>query len=98
MVAHYTASKAGVLGLTKALETELSWSGINVNAVLPGAVRTDITGGDELVMSKALLARIPKGRWAESEEIAQLVVFLASPESEYITGTEVIIDGGWRIT
>lgn len=98
MIAHYTASKAGVLGLTKALATELSRSGINVNAILPGAVRTDITAGEEVAQSKALLARIPKGRWAEPEDIANLAVFLASPESEYITGSEVVIDGGWLAT
>jgi NAD(P)-dependent dehydrogenase (short-subunit alcohol dehydrogenase family) len=94
-LAHYTASKAGVLGLTKALTAELAPFGINVNSIVPGAVRTGITGGQENPQVKAILARIPKGRWAEAEEIANLAVFLAAPESEYITGTEVVIDGGW---
>ncbi len=97
-LSHYTVSKAGVLGLTKALTTELAPFGINVNTIVPGAVRTGITAGQEVSQMEAIRARIPKGRWAETEEIANLAVFLASPESEYITGAEVVIDGGWLTT
>lgn len=97
MIAHYTASKAGVLGLTKALALELAPYGINVNAISPGAVNTEIAQTSE-EQKKATLARIPKGRIAEPEEIANLAVFLAAPESDYITGADVVIDGGWLTT
>jgi 3-oxoacyl-[acyl-carrier protein] reductase len=97
MIAHYTASKGGVLGLTKALALELAPYGINVNAISPGAVNTEIARGTE-EQREATVARIPKGRIAEPEDIANLAVFLASPESDYITGADIVIDGGWLTT
>jgi NAD(P)-dependent dehydrogenase (short-subunit alcohol dehydrogenase family) len=97
MIAHYTASKAGVLGLTKALALELAPQGISVNAISPGAVNTEIAQSNE-EQKKATIARIPKGRIAEPEDIANLAVFLATPESDYITGADIIIDGGWLTT
>lgn len=97
MIAHYTASKAGVLGLTKALALELAPYGISVNAISPGAVNTEIAESSE-EQKKATIARIPIGRIAEPEDIANLAVFLATPESDYITGADVVIDGGWLTT
>lgn len=94
LIAHYTASKGGVLGLTKALALELAPFNINVNAISPGAVNTDMAKGSE-EQTKALVARIPKHRIGEPEEIANLAVFLASADSEYITGADIVIDGGW---
>ncbi len=97
MIAHYTASKGGVLGLTKALALELASFNINVNAISPGAINTEMARGSEEQV-RATLARIPKGRIGEPEDVANLVVFLASPESDYITGADIVIDGGWLTT
>jgi 3-oxoacyl-[acyl-carrier protein] reductase len=92
LMAHYTASKGGVIGLTRAMALELAPYDINVNAVCPGAINTGIIPQD---MVQRMVARIPKGRLGRPEEVANLVVFLASPESEYITGSAIVIDGGW---
>jgi 3-oxoacyl-[acyl-carrier protein] reductase len=89
---HYTASKGGVIGLTKAMALELAPYDINVNAVCPGAIDTGII---PQAMVHRMIARIPKGRLGRPEEVADLVVFLASEESEYITGSAIVIDGGW---
>ncbi len=96
MIAHYTASKGGVLGLTKALVQEFTPQGINVNAILPGAIATNIAeGATSEEQTQATIRRIPKGRMGQPEEVASLAVFLASPASEYITGANIVIDGGW---
>lgn len=96
LIAHYTASKGGIVALTEALGLELTPQGINVNAICPGAIDTDmskgIKEGDQL---QQVLARIPKGRLGQPEEIANLAAFLASEESEYITGAAIVVDGGW---
>jgi NAD(P)-dependent dehydrogenase (short-subunit alcohol dehydrogenase family) len=95
-IAHYTASKGGVVALTEALALELTPKGINCNAICPGAVDTemtkDIKEGGQL---EQVLMRIPKGRMAKPEEIANLAVFLASEDAEYISGSSIVIDGGW---
>lgn len=88
---NYSASKAGVIGLTKSAALELSKRGITVNAVAPGFVETPMT--KDLVNSP-LLERIPLGRIAQPEEIASMVVFLCSPAAAYITGEVVRVDGG----
>ena len=99
LIAHYTASKGGVLGLTKALALELTPQGINVNAICPGAIDTDMAkGAKESGQLGQVLARIPKGRLGQPEEIANLAVFLASDESDYISGAAIVIDGGWLTT
>jgi NAD(P)-dependent dehydrogenase (short-subunit alcohol dehydrogenase family) len=96
LIAHYTASKGGVMALTEALALELTAKGINVNAICPGAVDTDMTkGAKESGQLEPVLLRIPKGRLGKPEEIANLAVFLASEEAEYISGAAVVIDGGW---
>jgi 3-oxoacyl-[acyl-carrier protein] reductase len=96
-IAHYVASKGGVVALTENLALELGPKGINVNAIAPGVIETDMTKGllaDE--KSKAgLLARIPKGRVGKPEDIGAAAAFLASDEADYITGAVLYVDGGW---
>ena len=99
LIAHYTASKGGVMALTEALALELTPQGINVNAICPGAIDTDMVKGvKESGQLEQLLLRIPKGRIGQPEDIANLAVFLASDESDYITGAAIVIDGGWLAT
>jgi len=96
-IAHYTASKGGVVALTENLALELGPKGINVNAIAPGVIETDMTKGlttDEKT-SAGLLARIPKGRFGKPEDIGVAAAFLASDEADYITGTVLYVDGGW---
>jgi 3-oxoacyl-[acyl-carrier protein] reductase len=96
LIAHYTVSKGGVVALTKALALELTPQGINVNAICPGAIDTVMAKGvKEGGQLQQVLARIPKGRLGQPEEIASLAVFLASEESDYINGAAIVIDGGW---
>jgi 3-oxoacyl-[acyl-carrier protein] reductase len=92
LMSPYTASKSGVVGITKALALELAAYDINVNAICPGAIDT---GMIPQTMAQRMISRIPKGRLGRPEEVANLVVFLASEESEYITGSAIVIDGGW---
>jgi NAD(P)-dependent dehydrogenase (short-subunit alcohol dehydrogenase family) len=95
--AHYCASKGGVTALTEALAVELAPFNINVNCIAPGLIETEMTEGilrDEQ-MKKALLTKIPKGRPGKVEEIANVVVFLASHEAEYVNGVMWVVDGGW---
>jgi 3-oxoacyl-[acyl-carrier protein] reductase len=99
LIAHYTASKGGVVALTEALALELTSQGINVNAICPGAIDTDMAKGTkESGQLAQVLARIPKGRLGQPEEIANLAVFLASDEADYISGAPIVIDGGWLTT
>jgi 2-dehydro-3-deoxy-D-gluconate 5-dehydrogenase len=93
----YTASKHGIAGLTKLLACEWAPKGINVNAVAPGYVATNNTEAlraDEARYT-AILDRIPAGRWADPADIANPVVFLASPAAAYIHGAILPVDGGW---
>ena len=99
LIAHYTASKGGVTALTEALALELTSQGVNVNAICPGAIDTDMSKGvKEGGQLARVLARIPKGRLGQPEEIANLAVFLASEEADYISGAAIVIDGGWLTT
>ena len=78
---------------------ELTPQGINVNAICPGTIDTDMVKGvKESGQLERVLVRIPKGRLGQSEDIANLAVFLASDESDYISGAAIVIDGGWLTT
>lgn len=92
--AHYTASKAGMHGLTKSLALELSPKGVTVNAVSPGWIRTDMTADVTEDEWDEAMAEIPMGRIGEPEEIASVVAYLASPESSYVTGQVLHVNGG----
>jgi 3-oxoacyl-[acyl-carrier protein] reductase len=92
--ANYAAAKAGVAGMTRALARELGSRGITVNCVAPGFIATDMTHGLPEAARDALLAQIPLGRLGTADEVAQAVVFLASPAAGYITGTELHVNGG----
>jgi 2-deoxy-D-gluconate 3-dehydrogenase len=93
----YTASKHAVVGLTRALCNEWAPHGVNVNAIAPGYTATDNTQAlrDDPDRSKALLERIPAGRFAEPSEIAGAAVFLSSDAAAYCHGSVVTVDGGW---
>ncbi|MDN5331137.1 MAG: 3-oxoacyl-[acyl-carrier protein] reductase [Tepidanaerobacteraceae bacterium] len=93
--ANYAAAKAGVIGFTKSLAKELGSRGITVNAVAPGFIRTDMTA--EIIKKNqeiSIIEKIPLRRLGEPDDVANLVAFLASEESNYITGQIIAIDGG----
>lgn len=93
----YAASRHAVVGLTRALANEWAALGVNVNAIAPGYVDTDIL--DDLKRdadrSRALLARVPIGRWGNPDELAGAVVYLASSASDFVHGATLLVDGGW---
>ena len=92
---HYSAAKAGILGLTKASARELAPDGIRVNAVCPGFIATDITQGKLTPeMLEGIKAGIPLGRAGRADEVAGCCLFLASELSSYVTGSEVDVNGG----
>ncbi len=93
----YAASKAGLLGFTRALALELAPDGITVNGISPGPCATEINRPlmDSPELTKFFLSRIPVGRWGRPEEVARLVVYLCLEEAAFITGTDFVIDGGW---
>lgn len=93
----YSAAKAAILGLTKALAREIGASGVTVNAITPGAVDTNIRVGSTEEQEAAINAGIPLGRNATTEEIAAVITFLSSEESAYLTGTTIDINGGSHI-
>lgn len=92
--AHYSASKAAVLGFSKNLAREVAVDGITVNCVAPGLVNTEIWKSLPKEDAKQVIAGIPMGRPGETEEIATTIAFLASEEASYITGEEIDINGG----
>jgi len=97
LVPSYTASKSAVMGLTRLLANELAPYNINVNAIAPGYMATDNTKAlrEDPVRNKAILKRIPAGRWGRPEDLQGIAVFLASPASDYMQGYTVAVDGGW---
>ena len=93
----YCAAKGGIVNMTRELALDLGKYKINVNAIAPGVIETDMTNDmltDENVKT-ALLSKIPYGRIGKPDDIANAVAFLASDESEYITGHTIVVDGGW---
>lgn len=96
-VPSYTASKHGVAGLTKILANEWAAKGVNVNAIAPGYIATNNTRAlrADAERNKAILDRIPAGRWGAPDDIAETAVFLASPAANYIHGAVLNVDGGW---
>jgi 3-oxoacyl-[acyl-carrier protein] reductase len=95
---NYASSKGGLISLTRASAVELAGKGIRVNAVLPGMVVTDMSGRIRKRAGDELLKRIPQGRFGEPQEVADLVVFLASDRASYITGQSLVIDGGLSVS
>jgi len=92
--ANYVASKAGLIGLTKATAKELASRGITANCVAPGYINTDMTNQLSDKMKEALIAQIPMGRIGNAMDVAAVVCFLASQEAGYITGQTFTVDGG----
>lgn len=96
-IAAYVASKGGIAQMTKALANEWAARNVQVNAIAPGYFRTENTSAlqkDE-TRNRQILERIPAGRWGEPEDLTGAAVFLASPASDYVTGTVLVVDGGW---
>jgi 2-deoxy-D-gluconate 3-dehydrogenase len=96
-VPSYAASKGGVAQLTMALANEWAGKGVNVNAIVPGYIATDATAAlrEDPQRNRAILERIPAGRWGRPEDLAGAAVFLSSPASDYVHGTLLAVDGGW---
>lgn len=92
--AHYAASKAGLIGLTKSLARLLAVDGVTVNCLAPGTTATDMTAGWSEATQERLKAQIPLGRFAQPEEIAEAVCFLASDGAAFITGATLDVNGG----
>jgi 2-deoxy-D-gluconate 3-dehydrogenase len=97
LVSSYTAAKSGVAGLTRALANEWAGLGINVNAIAPGYMATDVTAAirADADRSQAMLARIPANRWGEPGDLKGAVVFLAYAAADYLHGAIIPVDGGW---
>ncbi|MGV9981651.1 SDR family NAD(P)-dependent oxidoreductase [Micromonospora wenchangensis] len=93
----YAASKSGLAGLTRALANEWAAHGVNVNAVAPGYIATDNTRAlrEDPERDRAILTRIPAGRWGDATDLAGATVFLAAPASDYVNGIVLPVDGGW---
>lgn len=96
-VAAYTASKSGVLGVTRLLANEWAAHGINVNGIAPGYMATDNIKAlrEDEQRSREILGRIPAGRWGTPEDLRGAVVFLASDAASYVNGFTLAVDGGW---
>ena len=94
---NYAAAKGGLIAFTRACAVEMGGRGIQFNAVMPGMIVTDMSERARKQAGGQMLERIPAGRFGEPEEVARLVVFLASPASDYINGEAIAIDGGMHV-
>ena len=94
---NYSAAKAGDIGFTKALALELASEGITVVAISPGPFATEMTKPlmEDPEMNRQFVSRVPVGRWGSPEEVGRLAAYLCSPDAGFITGTDILIDGGW---
>ena len=97
LVPSYAASKGGVAQLTKALSNEWAGKGVQVNAIAPGFIATELCAPlqNDPARNSAIISRIPAGRWGEPDDLQGAVVFLASAASSYVNGTLLSVDGGW---
>jgi NAD(P)-dependent dehydrogenase (short-subunit alcohol dehydrogenase family) len=95
--AAYSASKAALLGMTRALALELAAEGITANGISPGPFATEMNKAliENAELNAQFVANIPLGRWGKVEEIGQLAVYLCSEDAGFVTGTDILIDGGW---
>ena len=95
--AAYSASKAGLLGFTRALALELATEGVTVVAISPGPFVTEMNTPllEDPPLNAQFIARIPVGRWGDVREVGKLALYLCSPDAGFITGTDILIDGGW---
>ena len=93
----YAASKGAIRQLTQAFSNEWAAKGININAIAPGYIATDNTAAlrADVNRNKAILERIPQGRWGKAEDLAGAAVFLSSCASDYMNGSIITVDGGW---
>lgn len=96
-IASYAAAKGAIGQLTKALANEWAASGVGVNAIAPGYMRTDLTQAlhSDPERGSQILGRIPAGRWGEPQDLMGAIIFLASSASDYVHGTTICVDGGW---
>ena len=95
---NYAASKGGLVSFTRACAVELAGKGIQVNAVLPGMIKTDMTRRTLKRAGDQVLGMIPAGRLGEPSDVANLIVFLASDRADYITGQAILVDGGMSVS
>ncbi|MCC6759347.1 MAG: 3-oxoacyl-[acyl-carrier-protein] reductase [Candidatus Omnitrophica bacterium] len=95
--ANYAASKAGIIGFTKSVAKELASRGITANAIAPGYIETEMTGQLKDELREGILKMIPLGRLGTVEDVANISLFLASKEADYITGQTIVVDGGMAI-
>jgi 3-oxoacyl-[acyl-carrier protein] reductase len=92
--ANYAASKAGIIGLTKSVAREVAARGITVNAVAPGYVETELTGGLSDEIKGQIRSQVPAGRFGEPEDVSEAVAFLVGEGAGYVTGQTLTVDGG----
>ena len=90
----YSATKAGIIGVTRTLARQYGPQGIRVNAVAPGPIATEMTGHWSAELRESFIARIPLGRFGTADDVARVVVFLAGPDSSYLTGVTIDVNGG----
>lgn len=97
LVPAYAASKGAVASLTRALANDWAARGVNVNAIAPGYVATELTAKlkEDETRARQILERVPAGRWGRPEDVAGAVVFLASPAADFVHGEILVVDGGW---